>query len=356
MSKKKLTMIGLSVLLILLSIFFSIRILGIDVPLVEFSRELEPSKISYSYSIGTVWGKQPLRLYEKQQTKNPVLDAGDIDDVDALFVADPFMIHENNSWYMFFEVFNKQSGQGDIGLAKSADGIDWEYQKIVLDEAFHLSYPHVFVADEQYYMIPETNVVNEIRLYKSTDFPFSWHHDSTLIRGRPFADSTILKYKDHWWIFTTTDPQGMSTLRLYHAKELRGPWSEHPSSPIIQGDANIARPAGKILVYKNVLFRVSQDDWPTYGNRVRIFQIDTLTRTDYDEHELEGMPLIEVEGAEETSATPAWRADGFHQLDLHQVGENQWFGCIDGVVLNRTEAASQWVFKIRVPFTRRVEK
>ncbi len=45
------------------------------------------------------------------------------------------------------------------------------------------------------------------------------------------------------------------------------------------GEANIARPAGKVLFYQNKLFRITQDEWPTYANRVRVFQIDELTAT-----------------------------------------------------------------------------
>ena len=50
---------------------------------------------------------------------NSALTADDVMDVSARFVADPFMINDNNKWYMFFEVLNALSEQGDIGLASS---------------------------------------------------------------------------------------------------------------------------------------------------------------------------------------------------------------------------------------------
>lgn len=56
---------------------------------------------------------------------NPVLTADDVTDVEAEFVADPFMFHENDTWYMFFEVLNENSGCGDIGLASSAFSSSW---------------------------------------------------------------------------------------------------------------------------------------------------------------------------------------------------------------------------------------
>jgi hypothetical protein len=89
--------------------------------------------------------------------KHPVLQASDVVDVPAFFVADPFMVKDNNTWFMFFEVLNKSSQQGDIGLATSYDGIIWRYEKIVLDESFHLSYPYVFKWNDSFYIVPEAS-------------------------------------------------------------------------------------------------------------------------------------------------------------------------------------------------------
>ena len=74
---------------------------------------------------------------------NPVLTADDVTDVEAEFVADPFMFHENGTWYMFFEVYNLDNDQGDVGLATSSDGLHWDYEQIVLSDDMHHSYPFV---------------------------------------------------------------------------------------------------------------------------------------------------------------------------------------------------------------------
>jgi hypothetical protein len=41
----------------------------------------------------------------------PSLQACDVNDVRAEFVADPFIIKHNSNFYMFFEVMNKGSGR-----------------------------------------------------------------------------------------------------------------------------------------------------------------------------------------------------------------------------------------------------
>jgi hypothetical protein len=350
MGLKKIVIWGLSIILICSLAILALRIFKINIPLVGLSRENNYTDADWVFSIGIVVGKDPFHLGESREIGNPVLTAGDVDDIDAAFVADPFMIRYKNRWYMFFEVMNRKSGHGDIGIATSNDGIEWKYQQIVLDEPFHLSYPHVFLSENSYYMIPETNAQNEIRLYKSTNFPLDWQYEETLIRGLLFSDSTIFQFDGKWWIFTETDPVGDGTLRLYYSDSIHGPWEEHPDSPVIEGDANIARPAGKVLFYQNRLYRITQDDWPTYANSVRVFQIDELTTTAYAEHELCGYPEIVTDGLKAGLKTPVWRYDGFHQLDLHQTGENQWIACIDG--LNHTSIYRQLVIKIRIPFTK----
>jgi hypothetical protein len=50
--------------------------------------------------------------------------------------------------YMFFELKNSITKQGDIGVAESSDnGATWRHVGIALDEEWHLSYPFVFEYD-----------------------------------------------------------------------------------------------------------------------------------------------------------------------------------------------------------------
>src|SRR5262245_52459901 len=93
------------------------------------------------WSIGIYTGRSPLELTPATNLEQPVLTARHVTDVPAAFFADPFMIRVNHVWYMFFEVINRESRKGEIGLATSEDGAKWTYQQIVLAEPYHLSYP-----------------------------------------------------------------------------------------------------------------------------------------------------------------------------------------------------------------------
>lgn len=275
-----------------------------------------------SWTIGIYTGDSPLSLSAAPNVRNPVLTAADVSDVPARFVADPFMVREEGAWYMFFEVMNAETEQGDIGVATSADGLRWNYDRIVLDEPFHLSYPFVFEWQGSYYMIPETGETSSIRLYRATDFPTGWTLEGTLIEGSPYVDSVVIRFEDRWWLFTTPT-LGNDTLHLFYADELPGPWVEHPQSPIVEGDPNIARPGGRFVVHDGKVIRYAQDDDPGYGTGVRAFEVTRLTTTSYEERLVSEDFLLDP-------GDTRWNQRGMHHVDPHQVGETQWLAAVDG--------------------------
>lgn len=279
-----------------------------------------------SWAIGIYAGDSPLDLAPAEGARNPVLTARDVSDVPARLVADPFMIRQNNTWSMFFEVMNEQSNQGDIGLATSPDGLRWTYKQIVLDEPFHLSYPYVFEWQDTVYMLPESGEAEAIRLYQATAFPTEWSLAGTLLDGRHYLDSAILRFEDKWWLFTTPT-ESNDTLCLYYADELLGPWTEHPESPVIQGDANIARLGGRVLVFDGRVIRYAQDDAPVYGNRVQAFEITELTTTRYREKLL---GAASAEGSPLALSESGWNVRGMHHVDPHQVDGGKWIASVDG--------------------------
>ena len=195
------------------------------------------------WAIAIYQGESPFNLVPAPGVKNPVIRAHDVSDVKAEYVADPFMVNTGRQWYMFFEVMNALTNQGDIGYATSQDGLSWEYKKIVLDEPFHLSYPYVFYWNGDFYMIPESAKAGAIRLYRADDFPESWSLIGNLIEGE-FADNSVFYEKDTWWMLACSKPYSHNELRLFFADNLMGPWTEHPASPIVQGDATKAQPGG----------------------------------------------------------------------------------------------------------------
>ena len=281
-----------------------------------------PWQIWDQRSIGIFVGDSPLSVSSPKDFLNPVLTAKDVTDVRADFVADPFMTRERDRWYMFFEVSLAESHLGKIGLASSDDGRRWLYQRIVLDEHFHVSYPYVFKWDSEYYMIPECwKGCHAVRLYRAVDFPLRWSFIGDLLKGN-YVDPSIFRYQNKWWLFTA-DAHGCNTLRLFSANDLLGPWTEHPRSPIIRNNAHIARPGGRVLVFDGRIIRYTQDDAPAYGKQLHAFEITELTATTYLERQATSSPILTASGV-------GWNRDGMHHIDPHKISDHQWIACVDG--------------------------
>jgi hypothetical protein len=269
-------------------------------------------------------GASPLTLGPDPRVPNPVMTPAQVTDRAAAIVADPFLVRAENCWYMFFEVLDRTTKRGEIAVATSDDGTTWKYRQIVLSEKFHLSYPFVFEWDGACYMVPETHQARSIRLYRAEEFPYRWRHIETLMTGERFADSTLVRHADRWWLFTETSPEMRhDTLRLYSSDDLRGPWVEHPRSPIVQSDPHGARPGGAVVQTPDGLIRFAQDCAPRYGLGVRAFRITTLTASEYREEPVADHALYAGTGQ-------GWNAAGMHHVDAHCIAPGRWIASVDG--------------------------
>ena len=272
------------------------------------------------WSIGIYEGHTPFNIADPEEISNPVLTAKDVDDIDARFVADPFMLFKNGKYTMFFEVLNRETNQGDIGYAESEDGKKWDYRKIIIDEKFHLSYPYIFEWDNNYYLIPESHEDFSVRLYKAISFPIKWEYIGNLLSGYRYVDPSIFRYKDKWWMFVSTGKS--SVLNLYYSENLLTGWQSHPMNPIVKLDKNISRPGGRVIVYNDKFYRLTQDDDPSYGIQVFAFEITELTEKTYEEKMVSETPVV-------TKTGNGWNAAGMHHVDPHKVG-NKWISVVDG--------------------------
>jgi len=276
------------------------------------------------WSIDVIRGEAPFAL--SPPSRQPAISAAMFPEVDARFVADPFMLWTAGRWHLFMEVLSGATGRGEIGYATSADGASWTAHGTVLREPFHLSYPSVVQWDGQVWMIPETLGARAIRLYRAERFPDRWAfaHDLLPLYG---ADPSVFHHGNRWWMFVCTTPHAHDTLALYSADDLRGPWSEHPLSPIVTGDRRIARPAGRPRNIGGRLYRFAQDCAECYGRQVRAFEILELTPESYREREIEESPIFGASGN-------GWNRDGMHHFDPHPLPGGGWIASVDGHALS----------------------
>lgn len=281
----------------------------------------EESSFYNLWSIGIYEGDNPLDISATTELDNPILSANDVTDIDASYVADPFLVYENDEYFVFFEIYNWESKQGDIGYALSSDGKDWEYKNVVLDEEFHLSYPYIFKWQNEYYMIPESSEDLSVRIYKANSFPDNWEYLGNLISGYRFIDPSIVYHNNMWWLFVASVPDE-GVVNLFYSEELLNGWKLHPKNPIILFDKQFARPAGRIISYDDKMYRLAQDGHLEYGQQVFAFDITTITPDSYQEKFISGNPIIAGSGK-------GWNAAGMHHLDVQYIN-GKWIGVVDG--------------------------
>lgn len=281
------------------------------------------------WTIGIYRSNSPFHFNELQGWINPLFRAEDVTDVPAKFVADPFLIKDGKTWDLFFEVYNNATKQGDLAVATSTNTWIWKYQKVIIDEPFHLSYPYVFKADDGYYLIPESFEDNSIRLYKADQFPTKWSFVKRLVEGRDYVDNSIVYYNNKWWLFSSVTSN--DKLYLHYADSLAGPWMEHPQSPIVVGDVHKSRPSGRLLIYDGKLFRFTMDIDPPVGtHQVMAYQITEITPDSYSEKLAQDAPIVSPSGS-------GWNGEAMHQLDPVQVDSNSWIASVDGF-------GNYWIF------------
>lgn len=274
------------------------------------------------WSIGVYVGASPLNLKDSADINNPVLTAKDVTDIQADFVADPFMIKKDNVWYMFMEVLNAKTQLGNIGLAVSMDGFKWNYKQIVIEEPFHMSYPYVLEWNGEYYMIPETSEKYSVRLYKADIFPTKWSLVGDILYGRSYKDSTIFRHNDIWWMFTS---DRYDFLRLYYADNLMGAWTEHPESPVVREQPGMARPGGRVVHHNGKIIRYAQKGKPAEGFQIKAFEITELSTISYKERHIEGVSMLKAD------YNRRWISKGGHNIDPHQIDDGRWIACVDGM-------------------------
>jgi hypothetical protein len=278
-----------------------------------------PSVNASRWTIGVYAGRSLFELAPPENVPNPALTASDVTDMDVDIVAYPFLVSHARGYYLFFKMMNRKANQCAIGLAESSDGFRWRYRKIVLREPFDLSYPCVFQWHGEYYMVPEAHTQTSLRLYRASHFPEEWTYERDLLTGDTYLNPSIAEYQGTWWMFTGRP--GNDASRLFYAPDLKGPWTEHPKSPIVRNDLHTARPGGRPVVIDGTLYRLAQDCSPTYGHQVRAFQVLEITTTTYSE-KLIDTPLIQKTGR-------GWNADAMHHVDLHPFGQGRWIAAVD---------------------------
>lgn len=202
------------------------------------------------------------------------------------FYADPFLEEHAGRHWLFFEDYRESEKRATIACAEVLDEGSLGPVRTCLDPGFHVSYPHVFQFDGQFYMVPENGARYSVDLYRATQFPYEWTLQRTLLRARA-ADTNIWREQERWWMLTSVCvvPPFAAELLLFSADTLDSQWTYHPANPI-STDVRRVRNAGRIFWRNGKRIRPSQDGSGGYGSAIAFQEIARLSPTEYEERTL----------------------------------------------------------------------
>jgi hypothetical protein len=194
------------------------------------------------------------------------------------YFADPFLFEENGVAYVFCEEFPYATGKGVISLVALDETGNPGPSQVVLERPHHLSYPVVFRAEGQIWMMPESGANRTLDLYRAEHFPDRWVLDRTLISGVDLADATPFAWAGQYWLTATrgeTVGSSWDALTLFSGAGPLGPWTQMSEGPALI-DASAARPAGLPFMQDGGLWRPAQDCRAGYGAGLAFCRIDAL--------------------------------------------------------------------------------
>lgn len=203
------------------------------------------------------------------------------------FWADPSLFEKNGKTYIFFEELPYRSGKAHISVVEvKPDGTLSESKK-VLEKKYHLSYPFVFEDKGEIYMIPETSGNKTVEIYKCKNFPNEWEFQMNLMENIHAVDATLYFKDGKYWLFMNMkENKGASAwdeLFLFSSDQLLSAnWKPHPLNPVIS-DVRTSRPAGKLFIENDKLYRPSQDCSCSYGYATNINEILVWNEQQYEE-------------------------------------------------------------------------
>jgi len=284
-------------------------------------------KAGNEWKIGTIRTVNPLQI-----NKDSIITIDfSINQVrpEVRFMADPFVVEENGTYYIFYEYFPSKmnSTWADIAVLKSEDLTNWEYLGIVLDEDFHLSYPQIFKINGNWYMIPETSGANEIRLYATDNFPYNWKLKKTLVKDRIVVDATLIVKNDIFYLLAHENEK----MVLFYSDNIEENWQEHPQSPLREQDT---RPGGNPVVLNEKITYFIQDHTHGYGTGLISYEIDSISPTFFADHRAD--TVLWRFGDD-------WAMGGMHQLSSIQLPDGSWFCVVDGCHWKKQRWGWDWL-------------
>ncbi|SFS10970.1 glucosamine inositolphosphorylceramide transferase family protein [Sphingomonas jatrophae] len=194
------------------------------------------------------------------------------------YLADPFGLWRGGRLHVFAEQFDYRDAVGRIVVSTYDSAFELIEQAVVLQEPWHLSYPYVFEAEGETWMLPEAFGSGGLWLYRATHFPHRWERAHRIELPHVPLDATPYHDGRRWWLFYAPAfpaEARLTQLCAAYADRLVGPWMGYSGNPVLVDPAG-ARPGGTPLRLDGTLHLPVQDCQGTYGAALRLLRVERL--------------------------------------------------------------------------------
>lgn len=195
------------------------------------------------------------------------------------YLADPFGLWRGGRLHVFAELYDYRTRVGTIEALVFDAQLRLLERGCALATPWHLSYPYVFEAQGETWMLPEAHRSGGLTLYRAVEFPFRWEPAQRIVLDQVPLDATPLFHGGLWWLFYTSAARRIdrnAALHVSWAEDLPGPWYAVPGNPV-RFDPAGARPGGTPLVIDGRVMLPVQDCSRTYGGALRPLWFDVLS-------------------------------------------------------------------------------
>lgn len=228
----------------------------------------------YEYCILYNWGKKggDIRKLEFSSLKPTY----------RFWYADPVPFSDKGREYIFMEVYDKLRKKGFIGVSHFDKNGKLSKPVKVIEENFHMSFPHIFRYGSDVFMIPECSESGQLRIYKMGQDVLQWTLYSVFDNMEGLVDtvSYCQKHGAIYLISSQENPENkyqtrlvllkLSNLQDKDARELKEVWR----APDYSYDV---RNAGELLKIGDTVNRVIQHSTEKeYGKYITISRLANL--------------------------------------------------------------------------------
>jgi len=199
------------------------------------------------------------------------------------FYADPFILSvKEDEIKLLYEIYPFQDGYGKIALMTLDKDFCFKSDKLILDTQSHLSYPFIYRENNKTYIFPESAQNKKLSCFEYDDEKDEMYFVKDLI-DLPLRDSTILKYKEKYWIFGTQSDNGTDyKLHIYVSENLLGKYRPLTINPVKNG-LDGTRAAGNFFEVDGDIYRPTQNCKNSYGESITIYKVIELSETAFIE-------------------------------------------------------------------------